>query len=34
VRRGAATAAIIVAGVGCAPASPDSAALEQFMASY
>lgn len=34
VRRGAATAAIIVAGVGCAPASPDRAALEHFMASY
>jgi 5-dehydro-2-deoxygluconokinase len=32
VRRGAATAAIIVAGVGCAPASPDSAALTAFMA--
>ncbi len=31
VRRGAATAAIIVAGIGCAPASPDWAELEQFM---
>jgi 5-dehydro-2-deoxygluconokinase len=31
VRRGAATAAMIVAGVGCAPASPDRAALEHFM---
>jgi 5-dehydro-2-deoxygluconokinase len=34
VRRGAATAAIIVAGVGCAPASPDMAALDAFMAQY
>jgi 5-dehydro-2-deoxygluconokinase len=32
VRRGAATAAMIVAGVGCAPASPDRAALDDFMA--
>lgn len=31
VARGAATAAIIVAGVGCAPASPDTAMLETFM---
>jgi 5-dehydro-2-deoxygluconokinase len=31
VARGAATAAIIVAGVGCAPASPDIAMLETFM---
>lgn len=31
VARGAATAAIIVAGVGCAPASPDSAMLETFL---
>jgi 5-dehydro-2-deoxygluconokinase len=31
VARGAATAAIIVAGVGCAPASPDKAMLETFM---
>ena len=34
VLRGAATAAIIVAGVGCAPASPDTAALNQFIARY
>ncbi len=34
VRRGAATAAIIVAGVGCAPASPDRAEVDRFMASY
>jgi 5-dehydro-2-deoxygluconokinase len=32
VQRGAATAAIIVAGVGCAPASPDAAELAAFMA--
>jgi len=32
VARGAATAAIIVAGVGCAPASPDIAMLETFLA--
>lgn len=31
VARGAATAAIIVAGIGCAPASPDTAALDQFI---
>jgi 5-dehydro-2-deoxygluconokinase len=31
VARGAATAAIIVAGVGCAPASPDTAMLETFL---
>lgn len=31
VRRGAATAALIVAGIGCAPASPDQATLEQFI---
>ena len=31
VRRGAATAAMIVAGIGCAPASPDRAALDAFM---
>lgn len=31
VRRGAATAAIIVAGFGCAPASPSRAELETFM---
>ncbi len=34
VRRGAATAAIIVAGIGCAPASPDSATLDSFIARY
>ncbi len=34
LRRGAATAAMIVAGVGCAPASPDSAALDAFMARH
>ncbi|MGC8468519.1 MAG: 5-dehydro-2-deoxygluconokinase [Acetobacteraceae bacterium] len=32
VRRGAATAALIVAGVGCAPASPDRATVERFLA--
>lgn len=32
VRRGAATAAMIVAGVGCAPASPDIAQLAAFLA--
>ena len=32
VSRGAATAAIIVSGVGCAPASPDTATLNAFMA--
>ncbi|MCU0803377.1 MAG: PfkB family carbohydrate kinase [Rhodobacteraceae bacterium] len=32
VQRGAATAAIIVAGVGCAPASPTAAELAAFMA--
>jgi 5-dehydro-2-deoxygluconokinase len=32
LRRGSATAAMIVAGVGCAPASPDTAALDQFLA--
>lgn len=31
VKRGAATAAIIVAGIGCAPASPDTAALDAFL---
>jgi 5-dehydro-2-deoxygluconokinase len=31
VKRGAATAAMIVAGVGCAPASPTRGALEEFM---
>lgn len=34
VRRGAATAAIIVAGVGCAPASPDVPTLDQFIARH
>ena len=34
VRRGAATAAIIVAGIGCAPASPDTATLDQFIRSH
>ncbi len=34
VRRGAATAAIIVAGIGCAPASPNTAELDQFIAGY
>jgi 5-dehydro-2-deoxygluconokinase len=34
VRRGSATAAIIVSGIGCASASPDSAKLETFMAQY
>ncbi len=32
VRRGSATAAIIVAGIGCAPASPDTATLDAFLA--
>ena len=34
VRRGAATAALIVSGTGCAPASPDSATLARFIASF
>jgi 5-dehydro-2-deoxygluconokinase len=34
VRRGSATAAMIVAGIGCAPASPDTAALDGFIAQY
>jgi 5-dehydro-2-deoxygluconokinase len=34
VRRGAATAALIVAGIGCAPASPDTDRLDQFIDSY
>jgi 5-dehydro-2-deoxygluconokinase len=33
LQRGAATAAIIVAGIGCAPASPDTATLDAFLAS-
>ena len=32
VRRGSATAAIIVGGIGCAPASPDTATLDAFLA--
>jgi 5-dehydro-2-deoxygluconokinase len=31
VKRGSATAAIIVAGIGCAPASPDTATLNAFL---
>ena len=31
VHRGAATAALIVAGIGCAPASPDTATLDAFL---
>lgn len=31
LRRGAAAAAIVVAGIGCAPASPDAAALDAFL---
>jgi 5-dehydro-2-deoxygluconokinase len=34
LRRGSATAAMIVAGIGCAPASPDTAALDRFIAQY
>lgn len=34
VRRGAATAAVIVAGFGCAPASPNPAQLERFIDSH
>lgn len=34
LRRGAATAAIIVAGIGCAPASPDTATLDAFIARH
>jgi 5-dehydro-2-deoxygluconokinase len=34
LRRGSATAAIIVAGIGCAPASPDRAALDAFLARH
>lgn len=34
LRRGAATAALIVSGTGCAPASPDSATLARFIASF
>lgn len=31
VKRGSATAALIVAGIGCAPASPDTAILDAFL---
>jgi 5-dehydro-2-deoxygluconokinase len=31
VRRGSATASLIVSGIGCAPASPDTATLERFL---
>lgn len=34
VTRGAATAAMIVAGIGCAPASPDRAALDAFLRQH
>jgi 5-dehydro-2-deoxygluconokinase len=34
VRRGAATAAIIVAGIGCAPASPDTVSLDAFLQRF
>jgi 5-dehydro-2-deoxygluconokinase len=34
VRRGSATAAIIVAGIGCAPASPDTQALDAFLQRF
>jgi 5-dehydro-2-deoxygluconokinase len=34
VRRGAATAAIIVAGIGCAPASPDTITLDDFIGRH
>lgn len=34
VRRGAATAAMIVSGIGCAPASPDKASLDRFIAFH
>ncbi len=34
VRRGAATAAMIVAGIGCAPASPDTADLDAFIRRF
>jgi 5-dehydro-2-deoxygluconokinase len=32
VRRGSATASLIVSGIGCAPASPDAATLDRFLA--
>lgn len=34
VHRGAATAAMIVAGIGCAPASPDTGELDAFMGQH
>ncbi len=34
VQRGSATAAIIVAGIGCAPASPTTSALDSFLATH
>jgi 5-dehydro-2-deoxygluconokinase len=34
VQRGSATAAIIVAGIGCAPASPTTAELDAFLATH
>lgn len=34
VRRGSATAALVVAGIGCAPASPDHATLMRFIQSF
>lgn len=34
LRRGSATAAMIVAGIGCAPASPDTASLDRFIAQF
>jgi 5-dehydro-2-deoxygluconokinase len=34
VLRGAATAAIVVANIGCAPASPTTSALEHFMSTH
>jgi 5-dehydro-2-deoxygluconokinase len=34
VRRGSATAALVVAGIGCAPASPDESTLRRFIQSF
>lgn len=34
VQRGSATAALIVAGIGCAPASPDNATLDHFITRH
>lgn len=34
LRRGSATAAMIVAGIGCAPASPDTDSLNRFLAHF